>query len=211
MGSKWIRRPVTCLGVAVLALVLVALAPIWVPISVVYDLVGGRHKVPTMRLLFFAVLWAWLEVVAVVSSTVLWLAGQGRNRDAHYALQRWWSARVIDSLRATVGLRVDVEVPDDWGTGPYVALCRHASLGDAIMSCWVLSTTGGLKPRYVLKKELKMVPTLDIFGHRLPNYFVDRASANVSAELTGIEQMADGLGGNQVAVIFPEGSRASTM
>ena len=209
MGSKWIRRPVTGLGVAVLALVLVALAPIWVPISVVYDLVGGRHKVPTMRLLFFAVLWAWLEVVAVLCSIALWLVGQGRNRNAHYALQRWWSARVINSLRVTVGLRVDVEVPDDWGTGPYVALCRHASLGDAIMSCWVLSTNGGLKPRYVLKKELKMVPTLDIFGHRLPNYFVDRASANVSAELTGIEQMADGLGGNQVAVIFPEGSRAS--
>jgi len=209
VGSPWIRRPVTCLGVAVLALVLVVLAPVWVPIAVVYDLIGGRQRVPTVRLLFFAVLWAWLEVVAVASSTVLWLVGRGRNRNAHYALQRWWSARVIDSLRLSLGLRVDVEVPDDWGSGPYVALCRHASLGDAIMSCWVLSTTGGLKPRYVLKKELKMLPALDIFGGRLPNYFVDRGSSNVSAELTGIEQMADGLVGKQVAVIFPEGSRAS--
>lgn len=194
---------------AVLALVLVVASPVWIVGCGVYDLLGRRPKLPTVRLVFFAVLWSWLEVIAVVSSTLLWLAGQGRNRDAHYALQRWWSARIIDSLRLAVGLRVDVEVPDDWGSGPYVALCRHASLGDAIMSCWVLSTTGGLKPRYVLKKELKNVPTLDIFGHRLPNYFVDRGSSNVAAELTGIEEMAAGLDGKQVAVIFPEGSRAS--
>lgn len=199
------------LGVALLAVVLLVAAPVWVLGCGVYDLLGRRRRLPTVRLLFFAVLWAWLEVVAVVSSTVLWLAGQRRNRDAHYALQRWWSARVIEALRVTVGLRVDVEVPDDWGSGPYVALCRHASLGDAIMSCWVLSTFGGLKPRYVLKKELKMVPTLDVFGHRLPNYFVDRGSANVAAELTGIEEMAAGLDDRQVAVIFPEGSRASAV
>ena len=209
MGSKWVRRPVTALGVAVLAVMLVVASPLWVVASAVYDLLGRRPKLPTVRLVFFALLWSWLEVIAVVSSTILWMFGQGRNRDAHYALQRWWSARIIDALRLSVGLRVDVEVPDDWGSGPYVALCRHASLGDAIMSCWVLSTTGGLKPRYVLKKELKNVPTLDIFGHRLPNYFVDRGSSNVVAELTGIEEMAAGLDAKQVAVIFPEGSRVS--
>lgn len=209
MGSKWVRRPVTVFGVSVLAVALVVLLPVWVVGCAVYDLLGRRPRLPTARLVLFALLWAWLEVIAVVSATALWATGRGKNHDAHYSLQRWWSARIIDALRLAVGLRVDVEVPSDWGQGPYVALCRHASLGDAIMSCWVLSTTGGLKPRYVLKKELKNVPTLDIFGHRLPNYFVDRASSNVGAELTGIEQMAAGLDGKQVAVIFPEGSRVS--
>ena len=209
MGSKWVRRPLTVVGVSVLAALLVVAAPVWVPGCALYDLLGRRPRLPTVRLVFFALLWSWLEVVAVAAAVVLWVTGQGRNRDAHYALQRWWSARIIGALRVSVGLRVDVDVPEDWGSGPYVALCRHASLGDAIMSCWVLSTAGGLKPRYVLKKELKTIPTLDIFGHRLPNYFVDRASANVSAELTGIEQMAAGLDGRQVAVIFPEGSRVS--
>lgn len=199
------------LGVALLALVLVVAAPVWVLGCGVYDLLGRRPRLPTVRLLFFAVMWAWLEVVATTCAVALWATGQSRNTDAHYALQRWWSARILDSLRVSIGLRVDVEVPDDWGDGPYVALCRHASLGDAILSCWVLSTTGSLKPRYVLKKELKTLPTIDIFGHRLPNYFVDRGSANVAAELTGIEEMALGLDDRQVAVIFPEGSRASTV
>jgi 1-acyl-sn-glycerol-3-phosphate acyltransferase len=61
----------------------------------------------------------------------------------------------------------------------------------------------------VLKKELQMDPCLDIVGHRLPNYFVDRASSDIAGELAGIEQMAMGLGEQDVAVIFPEGSRAN--
>ena len=77
------------------------------------------------------------------------------------------------------------------------------------MSAWVLADHAGLKPRYVLKKELKLDPCLDVVGHRLPNYFIDRTSANIASELQGIEQMAAGLGANEVAVIFPEGSRAN--
>jgi 1-acyl-sn-glycerol-3-phosphate acyltransferase len=54
-----------------------------------------------------------------------------------------------------------------------------------------------------------MDPCLDILGHRLPNYFVDRESSNIAGELQGIEQMAAGLSVRDCAVIFPEGSRAS--
>ncbi len=203
------RRPVTVIGVSALAGVLTVGLPLWVPLLVVVDFVRLQFRLPLLRLVAFALAWAWLEVVAVVAAVVLWATGRAGRWDAHYGLQRWWTARIMGALRWTVGLNVSVEVPSDWGTGPYVALCRHASLGDAVMSCWVLSSTGGLKPRYVLKKELKTMPSIDIFGHRLPNYFVERRSTNVAAELAGIEQMAAGLDGQQVAVIFPEGSRAS--
>lgn len=192
-----------------MAVILTVGLPVWVPASVIVDLVRGQWRLPLVRLTAFALAWAWLEVVAVVAAVALWVSGRAERWDPHYGLQRWWTARIMGALRHTIGLQVSVEVPDDWGSGPYVALCRHASLGDAVMSCWVLSSTGGLKPRYVLKKELKAMPSIDIFGHRLPNYFVDRRSANVSVELAGIEQMAVGLDGQQVAVIFPEGSRAN--
>lgn len=199
----------TVSGVSLLALVLTIGLPIWVPVLTVVDLARRQPRLPLVRLVAFAFAWAWLEVVAVSAAVWLWATGRARQWDPHYALQKWWTARILGALRHTIGLQVAVEVPDDWGQGPYVALCRHASLGDAVMSCWVLSSTGGLKPRYVLKKELKSMPSIDIFGHRLPNYFVDRGSANVTAELAGIEQMAFGLDGRQVAVIFPEGSRAN--
>jgi 1-acyl-sn-glycerol-3-phosphate acyltransferase len=108
-----------------------------------------------------------------------------------------------------VGLKITVEGASGIGKGPVIALCRHASLADSIMSAWVVATHCNLNPRYVLKKELKIDPCLDILGHRLPNYFVDRGSLNIAGELQGIEQMAAGLGVGDVAVIFPEGSRAS--
>jgi hypothetical protein len=112
-------------------------------------------------------------------------------------------------LGFTVGLQITVEGAEHVGTGPFIALGRHASLADSIMSSWVIASHVGLRPRFVLKKELKMDPCLDILGHRLPNYFVDRESSDIAGELQGIEQMGAGLGVKDCAVIFPEGSRAS--
>jgi 1-acyl-sn-glycerol-3-phosphate acyltransferase len=106
-------------------------------------------------------------------------------------------------------LRIEVEGADELGDGPFIALCRHASLADSVMSAWVFMTSSRLRPRYVLKKELKLDPCLDVVGHRLPNYFLDRSSSDVATELQGIEQMALGLTTDEIAVIFPEGTRAN--
>lgn len=209
MEKAWVRRPVTVLGVMLIALSLTALSWVWAPIVVAYDLVRGKWRCPLVRLLAFAACWAWLEVGGVLGAVFLWITGQSRNRAAHYALQRWWTGSIVRALGFTVGLTISVEGADSVGTGPTVALCRHASLGDAAMSAWVLARHAHLNPRYVLKRELKIDPCLDIIGHRLPNFFVNRGSANISAELQGISQMADGLGRGDCAVIFPEGSRAN--
>ena len=141
---------------------------------------------------------------------MLFLLGQAGNHNLNYKLQAWWTRNVVRALRVTVGVQIEVEGFNELGAGPFVALCRHASLADSVMSAWVLADHAGLKPRYVLKKELKLDPCLDVVGHRLPNYFIDRTSANIASELQGIEQMAAGLATNEVAVIFPEGSRANS-
>lgn len=209
MEKAWVRRPVTVIGMVLIAVLLTALSWLWVPVVVICDLVRGKWRCPLVRLLAFATCWAWLEIGGVIGAVVLWITGQSGNRPAHYALQRWWTGSIVRALGFTVGLKISVEGADAVGTGPFVALCRHASLGDAAMSAWVLARHAHLNPRYVLKQELKMDPCLDIIGHRLPNFFVNRGSANISAELQGISQMADGLGTMDCAVIFPEGSRAN--
>jgi 1-acyl-sn-glycerol-3-phosphate acyltransferase len=150
-----------------------------------------------------------METFGVIGAGLLWIVGRGHNKQSNYRLQAWWTRGVIGALKATVGLRIEVEGAPAVGGGPFIALCRHASLADSIMSAWVFVTHSALRPRYVLKQELKMDPCLDIVGHRLPNYFVDRQSNNVSSELQGIEQMARGLDQGDVAVIFPEGTRAN--
>jgi hypothetical protein len=62
-----------------------------------------------------------------------------------------------------------------------------------------------MHPRYVLKDDLLLDPSLDIVGHRIPNHFVDRVPDDRGAELVAIEALAHDMGRADGAVIFPEG------
>jgi len=210
MESSWVRRPITGLGVFFFAIALTVTLPLWAVLTMLVDAVRGRWRFPISRLIAFGMFWAWLETSGIVVALLLFFTGRGRSVPAHYALQTWWCRSLIQALGFTVGLQITVHGAEHVGPGPFVALCRHASLADSIMSSWVVASHVGLQPRFVLKKELKIDPCLDILGHRLPNYFVDRSSSDVAGELQGIEQMAAGLGVKDCALIFPEGSRASS-
>ena len=209
MERTWLRRPVMGTAVVVLAVVLLATCVVWIPVLTLVDLLRRRWRLPLLRFVAFGTLWSWLETCGLIGAGGVFVMGQAKNKSLNYRLQAWWTRNVVRALRVTVGLRIEVEGFNELGEGPFVALCRHASLADSVMSAWVLVDHAHLKPRYVLKKELKMDPCLDVVGHRLPNYFIDRTSANVASELQGIEQMAAGLAIDEVAVIFPEGSRAN--
>ena len=209
VGATFKRRVVTVPAVALGAIALTILSPLWVPVSLAIDIVRRRHRMPVVRLLGFALCWAWLETAGVAVAGGLWLIGRSSSTKAHYALQRWWASRLIGSLRATCGVRIDISGLDAIPPGPIVALCRHASLADSLVSAWLFGSQAGLRPRYVLKKELSYDPCLDIVGRRIPNYFIDRSSADTNTELNGIKAMARGMGANDVAVIFPEGTRSN--
>lgn len=209
MEKSWLRRPLIATAIAVLALILIVSSPIWIVALSIADFVRGRMRFPLVRFAAFGTCWAVLETAGVAIAFWLFCTGRAKSVDANYALQKWWTSHLIGSLRLTVGLKITVEGADQLGPGPFIAFCRHASLADSIMSAWVVASHAGLRPRYVLKKELKLDPCLDILGHRLPNYFIDRQSSDIASELVGIEQMAHGLADIDCCVIFPEGSRAS--
>jgi len=209
MRSSWVRRPLTSSGVVLMALLLLVMVPLWLPVTVVFDAFRARWRFPTARFGLFGLCWCWLETLGLIAASALWCVGQRSNLRLNYAVQAWWTRGIVGALSLTVGLRITVEGAQSLGTGPFIAFGRHASLADSVMSAWVMTRHAKLRPRYVLKKELQMDPCLDIVGHRLPNYFVDRNASDVAAELAGIEQMAMGLGERDVAVIFPEGSRAN--
>ena len=203
------RRPITVMAVVIGALLLTVLLPIWIVFSVVLDLVGRKWRLPTFRLMCFAWLWLWLETLGILGAELLWLSGQARNQRANYALQRWWAKQLIGSLRLSCGLKIEVEGAENLSAGPLICLGRHASLGDALVSAWIFGSLAKRFPRYVMKKELLFDPCLDVVGQRIPNYFVDRGSAAVRQELTGIRTMAANMGERDVAVIFPEGTRTN--
>jgi 1-acyl-sn-glycerol-3-phosphate acyltransferase len=191
------------------ATALVALLPVWLPIAVFVDLVRGRLRMPTARLLAFALGWSWLELTGVIVALWLWSTGRRNDHPRHYALQRWWAANLMRVLRRTTGLTVEVTGIEAMSPGPVVMLCRHASLADSLVSAWVVTSLATKRPRYVLKRELLADPCLDIVGNRLPNHFLDRDAADSASELAALTVVANGLGIDDVAIIFPEGTRAA--
>ena len=195
--------------VAAGAVGLTLLAPLWVVISAVFDLVTGARRLPTTRLLAFATAWCWLEVAGVTWAAALWVTGQRSNLRAHYALQRWWVTTLIGALRTTTGIRVAAHGAERLAPGPTILLARHASLADSLISAWVVTVQAQLRPHYVLKRELLMVPNLDVVGNRLPNCFIDRDGPDAADSVAALTATAARLGTADVMVIFPEGTRSS--
>jgi 1-acyl-sn-glycerol-3-phosphate acyltransferase len=191
------------------AVVLSVTLPIWLPMSMIVDLVRARWRLPMARLLGFAVIWSCVECAGITRAFGEWVRGFSRDPERNYKLMSWWTGALMGGLRATTGLRIEVDGSDALTTGNAVVLSRHASLGDSLVSAWVLCCMAGLQPRYVLKKELLGDPCLDIVGLRVPNCFVDRGAAESGPELEAITALSDDLSSESVAVIFPEGTRAS--
>lgn len=202
------RRLITVPGVAVLAGTLAMWAPAWLPATVAYDLARAPRRLPISRMLSFGLVWSWLETAGVMASACLWATGQSARTDVHYELQRWWAARLVDGLRVLCDLRIEVEGLELLAPGPVVVCGRHASIPDSLLPAWLLGQVG-MRPRYVLKRELLVDPCLDIIGNRLPNHFVDRGTDDTGPELAAIEQLARGMGPRDAAVIFPEGAVAN--
>lgn len=203
------RRIVSVPGLFLLAVVLLVASPIWLVLGAVADLVRGRFRLPTVRLLAFGLCWAWIESTGVALAGLFWITGRGKSQPAHYWLMRWWAARLMGALRVTTGIKVAQVDADCMSPGPVVLLCRHASLADSLVSAWVSTTRLGMQPRYVLKRELLADPCLDIVGNRMPNYFLDRGATDSDIELNAVRDLSAGMGSKQLGAIFPEGTRAS--
>lgn len=210
MGASISRRLRTVPALFVAAVVLVLLLPVWLPLAVVADLVRGRTRCPIARLLAFAVCWSWLETGGVVASAWLWLRGRATDLPAHIKLQRWWAINLMGALQRTTGLRLASPDLGPVRGGPAVLLCRHASLADSLLSAWVVVGHARMNPRYVLKRELLADPCLDIVGNRLRNHFLDREATDGAVELAALRALSADMGPDDIAIIFPEGTRSSS-
>ena len=203
------RRFLTISALFVAVVALTVALPLWLLITVVIDTVTIRFRFPLTRLFAFALCWAWLETIGVLAAFSLWLLGQSSNQRAHYELQRWWATNMLRALGPLCGIRVTAENVEAFSPGPTLLFVRHASLADSLVSAYVVAKLTGLRPRYVLKRELLLDPCLDVVGQRIPNYFLDRGANDSAPELHAIERLVADLGANDVGIIFPEGTRSN--
>ncbi|MGZ6896811.1 MAG: hypothetical protein ACXVJZ_05180 [Acidimicrobiia bacterium] len=121
------RRSLSVSVVAVGSAALGSTAALWAPLAAAADVATSGLRFPRTRLLGFAWAWTSLETMGVAAAGALAATGRRDDRTLHYALQRWWAARLIDALRVFTDLRIEVDGLDALAPGPIVMCARHAA------------------------------------------------------------------------------------
>jgi 1-acyl-sn-glycerol-3-phosphate acyltransferase len=164
-----------------------------------------------VRSLLFFTFYLGCEVAGIACALALALVGRpGSASDARYfRLQCWWARSLLRGAERLFDLHFEVTGDGSLGEGPLLVFIRHASVADTLLPAVFLSDRHGLRLRYVIKRDLLWYPCLDLVGHRLPNYFVDRKSEQSDREIAGVRRLAEDLRPGEGVLIYPEGTRFS--
>jgi 1-acyl-sn-glycerol-3-phosphate acyltransferase len=213
-GARLLRR---VRGIAVellLFVLLTVLAPVLLACAALVDLaLWLRRRKPWMAVRLLAMLWwfllgelrGWLGLLAV--SVRSGFRDTPRRRRAVYRLRQRWCGGHLDGIRALFGLSLEVEGLELAAPGPELVLIRHASIIDNALPDALIGRAHGIGLRFVLKRELQMLPTIDIGGRMVPTTFVRRGSGDTQAELVNLRALAVGLAADEGILIYPEGTR----
>ena len=216
-GPRVVRR-VRGITLEVLAFVVATvLLPLLLLAAVVVDLVLWlRRRKPWVGVRLVAFGWWFLfgEMRALLALLVIWLTsggpfGRGSLRRTRwlYALRVHWSRSHLGGVRVLFGLRFVVEGTEHAGPGPAVILMRHASIVDNLLPDVLVARPHGVGLRFVVKRELQSIPTIDIGGRWAPTFYARRGSGDTEAEVAGLRSLTHGLGPTEEILIYPEGTR----
>jgi 1-acyl-sn-glycerol-3-phosphate acyltransferase len=206
----WARRAVTLPVLLAATCLFYAVGPLTLVGAIVADVVVPRRFART-RLWFVAAIYLLAEVVGVVALTAVWLGtGCGLAPDARrratYVVQATWVSTLCRLATLIYGWTWQVEGAQVVLPGPLLVLIRHTSLVDTMIPTTIITQRLGLKLRFVLKRELLRDPCLDLAGNWLPNVFVDRAAMDSSEGRERIGRLAQRMGPQEGAIIYPEGT-----
>lgn len=183
-------------------------SPIWLPIALLADLLGGYRRLPSPRLGLFLGVYLVHEWIGVSRAAWLWLRGGfGRRLDPgrHRDVQGWWASSLLTWAGRLLGVAIEPVDPSSLPPSNIILISRHASMVDAVLPAALLTGQAGRFVHYVLKRELQWDPSIDLFGSRLGNHFVARTSDG-DRETTAIEDLARRAHPDSAMVIFPEGT-----
>ncbi len=190
---------------------MVVTAPLWLVVGLCVDIAGGRRQLPSVRLATYATFVLVAEVFVAALALVLWVVFLGGHRDGrriYTAVQSWWVRILFAVARPLLGVQLRVDQPPDWPEGNAIVLSRHTNLADALLPGHLLLNSVERPVHYVLKRELRWLPSIDIYGHWLGNFFVSRG-ADTEHELEGIRALSASAEPDAGLVIFPEGTYAT--
>jgi 1-acyl-sn-glycerol-3-phosphate acyltransferase len=208
-------RRVRGIAVEVIALVLLTLlSPVLLIGAFAVDTaLWLERRKPWMAVRLLAMLWWFLvgELYGLLGLLAIWASSGGRDsarrRDRVYRLKRRWLASHLAGIRALFGLHFAIEGIELAGPGPVLVMIRHASIIDNTLPDAILGRAHGLGFRFIIKRELQMLPTIDIGGRWVPTLFVRRASGDTAAELERMRALTVNMSSHDGLLIYPEGTR----
>lgn len=202
-----VRRVRSITLVAVLLPAMLLTLPLWLPVVTIGDLVSGRRRLPMARIGLMGIAYLGLQWWGL--GVVTWLTLSGRRRSAvhHRDLQRRWVRSLIRAGGPLLGVEFDIRGPE-LPAGKVVMLSRHASMVDTLVPVLLAEAADDRPVHYALKAELQHDPCLDIVGHRLDNWFVQRGN-NTEREVAGLRALATRSADDATLAIFPEGTYAT--
>jgi 1-acyl-sn-glycerol-3-phosphate acyltransferase len=211
----WRRVRGVSVEVVVLALVTV-LSPVLLLGAAAVDLaLWLRRRKPWMAVRLLAMLWWFLagELYGLLGLFGIWVASGGhdsaRRRERVYRLKRRWLGSHLAGIRALFNLRFEVEGLELAGPGPVLVLIRHASIIDNALPDVIVGGAHGIGFRFVIKRELQMLPTIDVGGRWVPTLFVRRASNDTQRELERMRALTLNMSASDGLLIYPEGTRST--
>jgi 1-acyl-sn-glycerol-3-phosphate acyltransferase len=217
VGARLARR---AKGIAVELVAFVALtllSPLVLVAAVVVDAaLWLMRRKPWMAVRLAAMAWWFLfgELRGLAGLAGIYLVtggplGRGSlaRRRLVYRLRIHWCRSNLAAVRVLFGLSLEVEGLELAGPGPEIVLMRHASIIDNTLPDAVIGHAHGLGLRFVLKRELEMLPVFDIGARWVPTIFVRRASADPEREAARLRQLAVEIGEGEGVLIYPEGTR----
>ncbi len=208
------RRFVSISCIFLLAALLLALMPLWLPVLGVVGLLFTKAHA-SLRCLSFILLFLLCEVAGIFASGWLWLqhialgTTQQHYLSANSALQFWWADTLRRSAEKLFCLNFIIEGEEALQGPAAILLPRHTSIGDTVLPVSFYAKTRQLRVSYVLKRELLLDPCLDIVGNRLANVFLNRVAEDMGPELAELENLAASATDQDSLVIYMEGTRFS--
>jgi 1-acyl-sn-glycerol-3-phosphate acyltransferase len=219
-GPRLIRR-LRGITLEVVAFVLVTvLLPALLVVAAAVDLVLWlRRRKPCVGVRLAAFLWWFLagELRALLVILGIWLRSGGpfggdseRRQLGVYNLRISWARGHLAGIRVLFRLRFEVEDLELAGPGPVLIFIRHASIIDNMLPDTLVAHGHGIGLRYVVKRELQMIPVIDIGGRWIPTNFVRRGSGDAAAEVERLRLLARNMSPGEGILIYPEGTRFTT-
>lgn len=204
-------------GIAVIVigfLLLTALGPVLLLGALALDLtLWAVRRKPWMAMRMLAMLWWFLfgEIFGLLGLAAIECVALGHDsavrRDRVYRLKRRWLMSHLGGIKVLFGLRFETEGLDLAGDGPILVMTRHASIIDNAMPDVIIGGAHRIGFRFVIKRELRILPTIDIGGRMVPTLFVRRASGDTAAEVEKMRTLTVDLGPRDGLLIYPEGTR----